>query len=311
MKVTCGVPQGSILGPALFILYINDMCNVSMLMKSIVFADDTNFFYSGDNLSQVCETVSTELDKLHSWFQVNKLYLNISKTNFMIFGNKQCEDNHVVSINGMDIKRVYVTKFIGVHIDSHLNWREHINHIKSKISKNVSIMRRVKHLLIDSALYSLYSTLVMPYLNYCCEIWGNTYKSRIHPLHIIQKRAIRICQKADYRSHSRPLFYLLKRLHDMVNFKSMVFMYKVYNKLLPANIMSYFQKINACHNHNVRMKNCNFKIKFSRTTKKSECISVKGPKMWNDMPADIKLCKSMFTFKKMYKALLLQSYLIG
>ena len=81
MKVTCGVPQGSILGPALFILYINDMCNVSMLMKSIVFADDTNLLYSGDNLSQVCETVSTELDKLHSWFQVNKRFLNISKTN--------------------------------------------------------------------------------------------------------------------------------------------------------------------------------------------------------------------------------------
>ena len=170
MKVTCGVPQESILGPALFILYINDMCNVSMLMKSIVFADDTNLFYSGDNLSQVCETVSTELDKLHSWFQVNKLSLNISKTNVMIFGNKQCEDNHVVSINGMDINMVYVTKYLGVHIDSHLNWCEHINHIKSNISKNVSIMRRVKHLLIDSALYSLYSTLVMPYLNYCCEI---------------------------------------------------------------------------------------------------------------------------------------------
>ena len=135
MKVTCGVPQGSILGPALFILYINDTCNVSMLMKSIVFADDTNFFYSGDNLSQVCETVSTELDKLHSWFQVNKLSLNVAKTNFMIFGNKQCEDNHVVSINGMNIKRVYVTKFLGLHIDSHLNWGEHINRIKSKISK--------------------------------------------------------------------------------------------------------------------------------------------------------------------------------
>ena len=147
MNITCGVPQGSILGPALFI-----MCNVSMLMKSIVFADDTNFFYSGDNLSQVCETVSTELSKLHSLLQVNTLSLNIAKTNFMNFGNKQCEDNHVVSLNGMDIKRVYVTKFLGVHIDSHLNWCEHINHIKSKISKNVSIMQRVKHLLINSAL---------------------------------------------------------------------------------------------------------------------------------------------------------------
>ena len=139
----------------------------------------------------------------------------------MIFGN---EDNHVVSINGMNIKRVYVTKFLGLHIDSHLNWCEHI---KSKISKNVSIMQ--KYLLINSALYSLYSTLGMPYLNYCCEIWGNTYKSRIQPLHIIQKRAILIFQKPDYRSHSRPLFYQLKTLniHDMVNFKNMVFMYKV------------------------------------------------------------------------------------
>ena len=159
-------------------------------------------------------------------------------------------------------------------------------------------MRRVKHyiVMINSALYSLYSILVMHYLNYCCDIWRNTYKSRIQPLHIIQKRAIRICQKADYRAHSRQLFYQLKTLniHDMVNFKNMVFMYK----LLPANMMSYFKTINACHNHNVRMKYCNIKIKFSRTTKKSECISVKGPKMWNDIPADIKLCKSMFIFIK-------------
>ena len=78
-----------------------------------------------------------QLNWAHSSFQVNKLSLNIAKTNFMIFGYKQCEDNHVVSINGMDIKRVYDTTFLGLHIDSHLNWCEHINHIKSKISKNV------------------------------------------------------------------------------------------------------------------------------------------------------------------------------
>ena len=147
-------------------LYINDMCNVSMLMKSIVFADDTNSFYSGDNHKYVkLYQVNWANYIPGSWFQFNKLSLNIAKTNFMIFGNKQCEDNHVVSINGMNIKRVYVTKFLGVHIDSHLNWCEHINHIISKISKSVSIY---------PTLYSLYSTLVMPYLNYCFDIWGNT-----------------------------------------------------------------------------------------------------------------------------------------
>ena len=206
------VPQGSILGPALFIIYINDMCNVSSLMKSIVFVDDTNFFYSGKDLTEVCKTVSNIMDKLCRWFQVNKLSLNIAKTNFMVFSNKKCENNHLVSINGMYINRVYVTKFLGVLIDCHLNWSEHINLIKNKISKNVSVMYRVNHLLTSSALYSLYCTLILPYLNYCCEIWGNTYKSRIRPLHIIQKRAVHICQKADYRSHTRPMFYQLKTL---------------------------------------------------------------------------------------------------
>ena len=143
MNVTCGVPQGSILGPALFIIYINDMCNVSSLIKSIVFADDTNLFYSGKDLTEVCKTVSKELDKLCRWFQVNKLSLNIAKTNFMVFGNKKCENNHLVSINGMYINRVYVTKCLGVHIDCHLNWSEHINLIKNKTSKNVFVMYRV------------------------------------------------------------------------------------------------------------------------------------------------------------------------
>ena len=170
-------------------------------------------------------------------------------------------------------------------------------------------------LLIKAALYSLYSTLVMPYLNYCCEIWGNTYKSRIQPLHIIQKQAIRISQKAGYKAHSRPFVHQLKTLniHDMVNFKNIVFMYNVCNKLVPDNVMSYFKTINACHNHNVRMTNCKFKTKFRRTTKTFECISVKGTKMWNDMPADIKLCRSMFIvyFKKCTKLYCCNLYTFG
>ena len=153
-------------------------------------------------------------------------------------------------------------------------------------------MYRVKHLLTSSALYSLYCTLILPYLNYCCEIWGNTYKSRIRPLHIIQKRAVHIMSKGrlyvSYKTDVLPAEHF--SCTDMVDFNSMVFLYKVYNNLLPANIMLYFQKVNASHYHNIRMKNYNFKIRFSRTTKKAECISIKGPKMWNDLPADIKLC---------------------
>ena len=192
MNISCGVPQGSILGPAVFILYVNDMCNVSSILKSIFVADDTNLFLVGDDLKEVCETISLEIDKLSRWFHANKLSLNVSKTNFMILSNKKCDDNHTISINGMDITRFFVKKFIGVHLDFQLNWSKHISVIKNKIANNVSVLYRVRHLLTNTAVYNLYCTLILPYLNYCCEAWGNTYKSRIQPLYIIQKKAI-IC----------------------------------------------------------------------------------------------------------------------
>ena len=147
MNVLCGVPQGSILGPILFILYINDMCNVSTLLKPILFADDTNLFYSGKDIDELCSVVSIELDKLCIWFQVNKLSLNTSKTNFMIFTNRSCDDTYSVCMNGLNLSRVFVTKFLGVHMDSKLDWNYHIGIVRNKVAKNVSVMNRVKHVL--------------------------------------------------------------------------------------------------------------------------------------------------------------------
>ena len=126
MNVLCGVPQGSILGPILFILYINDMCSVSTLLKPILFADDTNLFYSGKDIKELCSVVSIELDKLCKWFQVNKLSLNTSKTNVMVFTNKSCDDTYSVCMNGLNLSRVFVTKFLGMHMDSKLDGNDHM-----------------------------------------------------------------------------------------------------------------------------------------------------------------------------------------
>ena len=129
-----------------------------------------------------------------------------------------------------------------VQFSCYITWSKHISVITNKIAKNVCVMYRVRHLLTNTALYNLYCTLILPYLNYCCEAWGNTYKSRIQPLYIIQKKAIRICGNVDYRSHTRPLFYHWKTLglYDIVHFNSMVFMFKVYANLLPTNLLSFF-----------------------------------------------------------------------
>ena len=134
-NVLCGVPQGSILGPKLFILYINDICNVSNLLKFVLFADDTNIFCSHEDVSLLCAQISNELRKLSVWFAVNKLSLNVSKTNYMIFSNHNINPDVKVSINEVNLERVYVTKFLGVFIDHKLNWKEHVVNLSKKLQK--------------------------------------------------------------------------------------------------------------------------------------------------------------------------------
>ena len=103
------------------------MCNVSTLLKPILLADDTNLFCSGKDIKELCSVVSIELDKLCKWFQVNKLSLNTSKTNFMVFTNKSYDDTYYVCMNGLNLSRVFVTKCLGVHMEFKLNWNDHIN----------------------------------------------------------------------------------------------------------------------------------------------------------------------------------------
>ena len=254
--------------------------------------------------------VSIELEKLCKWFQVNKLSLNTSQTNFMVFTNKSCNDTYSVCMNGLNLSRVFVTKFLGVHMDSKLDWNDHINIVRNKIAKNISVMNRVKHVLTSSALYSLYCTLVIPYLNYCCEVWGNNYKTRIQSLFILQKRAIRMCLNTNYICHTKPLFYQLRSLNvfDTIDLNSLVFMYKAFHNLLPTNVLSYFKKVNDSHNHNTRKNTLSFKVRYRRTSKKALSICVKGSKMWNALSADIKLSRNVNVFKKMLKASLLENY---
>ena len=188
MSVVCVVPQGSIMGPKLFIMYINDICNVSNILKFVLFADDTNIFCSGKDINQLSKLLCIELDKLNIWFAVNKLSLNVSKTNFMIFFiNYTIRENINIRINNCVIDRIHVTKFLGVLIDEKLKWKKHITLICSKLSKSIGVIYKASRLLNTPALYTLYCTLFLPFLNYCAEVWGNTYKSNILPLIMKQK----------------------------------------------------------------------------------------------------------------------------
>ena len=201
-EILCGVPQGSILGPKLFILYINDICNISEIMKFVLFADDSNILCKHENYVPLCELVNIEMNKLSKWFSINNLSLNVKKTSYMLFGNRHVNNDIKIRIDMEEIEKVHVTKFLGVYIDNRLDWKRHIDHSINKVSKGISIIYRASQKLNETALLMLYNTLILPYLSYCSEVWGRTYITNLNPLFIKQKKFVRIIGRLSRHDHT-------------------------------------------------------------------------------------------------------------
>ncbi len=122
----------------------------------------------------------------------------------MIYGkcNRKTDIQVKVMINNVEIEREYENKFLGVILDYKICWKPHIKHVREKVARSIGVMGKARHVLNEKALYILYSSLVLPYLNYCVEVWGNTYKTTLQTLSTIQKRAIRIVNNVGYYEHT-------------------------------------------------------------------------------------------------------------
>ena len=248
-QIMCGVPQGSILGPLLFLLYVNDIhqaCESSILS----FADDTTLYISDHNLISLFGKVNEEINKLYKWFCANKLSLNANKTKYIVIRPKhrRCDlDNMNVLINDIPLNRIgqncvdTSVKFLGICIDEHLTWKKHIQQVNCKISKAMFAIKQVTNLLPGSLLRKLYFALVHPHLNYGILSWGNAGQL-LRKTITLQKRAIRSINKATYNSHTDPLFRSsqILKVPDLYLYQSTLFMFDYVNKNLPSSFNNVF-----------------------------------------------------------------------
>ena len=305
--VSCGVPQGSTLGPLLFIIYINDFHLCTELTLNL-FADDSYLSLTDLTANSLETRVNNELKKVDEWLRYNKLSLNVDKSSFMIFTRKTVDYNFEIKIGSKYLKKTSQAKYLGVLIDENLSWKPHIKKIESKIASACWMLSKIKSYINEDILRNIYFGLVYPHLFYCISCWGAVSSSTTNKLFLLQKRAIRMVAKAPRLSPSSPLFKDLKllKLEDIYKLRVVTIMFKINNGTWVGEID--FQKINMLHSHYTRFSaNDNYYSPEINTNIIRHSFCYMGPKEWSLVPPNIKK-SPIRLFKKEYSNYLMNSY---
>ena len=325
--ITSGVPQGSILGPILFLIFINDICN-STLLYILLFADDTTLLASGRNLQELVDFVNVELRKISQWFRANKMLLHPIKTKFTIFHTDPesipwdeiniflDENDPEAHFYDENLKKPIsfvnhrsetpAIKFLGIYFDPKLDFKFHIAHLNQKLSRGLFVLRRSKNLLCEKALKSLYYSIFHSHLIYGILVYTCVCKTSLQGIIKKQKAAIRILANAKYNDHSSPLFKSLKILpfEALVDYFSMKFFFNFKNNHLPRSFQLCWSTVGETNNR-YPLRNANeYVIPRYRTTQINLFPLWSLPRKWNefDDPQNIRnlLSRNMFnvTLKK-------------
>lgn len=287
LDIFCGVPQGSILGPLFFTIFINGIFKLKLIGNLQLYADDMALVYTCDSLDELFSAMNSDLVIINNWLANNKLLINIDKTNYILFKTKNKFSNlnlsdYTLKLNNKIINCVKDVEFLGLKIDEDLNWKKHINKITSKINSSTFALKRLTHILPERAKWHFFNSSVMSHVSYLNPIWNTCSDSQQKILQICLNRSIRVIKKLPYRCSTK-LLYSLKNLSlDKFNdFSTILLIFKIKNNLIKSN---FELKLNTSNTR----RNNDFIINYCRTTIGQNNLLYHGISLFNNLPSHIK-----------------------
>ena len=297
------MPQGSILGPLLFLIYINDLPNCLQHSKPRMFADDTNITTTGTSLKEMVEFANIDLENIHGWLQANKLSLNVTKTEYMFIGSDnnlaKVRNISLIFLNGQPIKRVNIAKSLGLLIDERLSWSNHIAAASKKISSAIAGLRQVKSFVPINIAITIYNSLVKPLFDYCDIVLDNMSGTNATRLQKLQNRAARVITGKGYDVRSSELRSQLKwkPLYECRREHILIMMYKVLNNMAPSYLRDHFEISGVNEMYSLRKGKLCLVLPKAQTDYLKKSFAFSGAKMWNDLPEEVKCSININEFK--------------
>ena len=302
--VNIGVPQGTVLGPILFLVYINDFSSVIKDAILSLYADDSSMAVFGDNIADATDKLTVCLDNAAHWFKANRLIINTSKSNVMVFRTRQSTSltpKLDIEFDKNKLQQVQHTKILGVIIDENLTFNYHIEYLKKKISSKIAIIHRLRHTLPISSLNQIYLALMQSVFDYCITIWGNSSKQNVLSVQRLQNRAARaITGIFDYNSSVSEIIKNLNwmNINQRFSYFLAILVYKCLNNLAPDYLSATLHYVSETQLYSTRSaSNKHLTLPKPHLSIMKHSFQYSGPQLWNTLPTSIINCSSLQSFK--------------